>query len=279
MRMRLQDELLIINILAIPLILTATFFPSSALRIALGSPFVLFFPGYVLMAVLFPSRDALGNIERLALSFGLSIAVVSLLGVMINYTAWGIRLYPVLVSLVVFIALISFFAQYRRSKLDEADRFTVPFNWRLPSLKGRRLVDKILSIALVAAIGGAIGTVGYAFASPRIAEKFTEFYVLDSEGGVIDYPVALRVGEEGSVIVGIINHEQETVNYRVETRIDGVAKNQLGPLELQQGEKREESVSFTPDRAGYNRKVEFLLYKGGESEPYLKLHLWVDVRK
>ena len=103
MRIRLQSELLLLNILAILLIIVISFFPSSVLRIILGLPFVLFFPGYTLVAALFPRRSPLDSIERVGLSFGLSIAVVPLIGLILNYTPWGIRLYPVLVSLVIFI--------------------------------------------------------------------------------------------------------------------------------------------------------------------------------
>ena len=62
-------------------------------------------------------------------------------------------------------------------------------------------------------------------------------------------------------------------------KIDGVRNNQVGPLELGHDERWEEIVSFTPDRAGDNQKVEFLLYKNGENEPYLKLHLWLKVKE
>lgn len=81
------------------------------------------------------------------------------------------------------------------------------------------------------------------------------------------------------MIVGIINREHETVSYWVEVRIGGVRNNQVGRLELGHDEKWEEIVSFTPDRAGDSQKVEFLLYKDKESEPYLKLHLWVNVKE
>jgi len=55
-------------------------FSSGALRIALGLVFVLFSPGYTLIAALFPRKSDIGGIERVALSFGLSIAVVPLIG-------------------------------------------------------------------------------------------------------------------------------------------------------------------------------------------------------
>ena len=279
MRIRLQNELLLLNILAILLLIIITFFPSNVLRIILGLPFVLFFPGYTLIAALFPKRNALDSIERVALSFGFSIAVVPLIGLILNYTPWGIRLYPILISLTIFIVVTSIVAWYRQLRLAQVERLTVSFNLSLPPWRGQSSVDKILSIILIAAILGVVGTLGYAIAIPKVGERFTEFYVLGLEGKAIDYPRELRVGEEGRVIVGIINREHETVNYWVAVKIDGIRNNQVGPLELEHGEKWEGIVSFTPDRAGDNQKVEFLLYKHGESEPYLKLHLWVNVKE
>jgi len=137
--------------------------------------------------------------------------------------------------------------------------------------------NRVLSIILGITIMGALGALGYVIAAPKVGERFTEFQVLGLEGKATDYPRELKVGEEGKVIVGIINREHETVSYRMEVKIDGVRNNQVGPLELGHDERWEEIVSFSPDRAGDSQKVEFLLYKNGENEPYLKLHLWVNV--
>ena len=75
MRIRVTNELLLFNIITVLLIIVITFFPSSALRIVLGLPFVLFLPGYMLIAALFPRKNQLDVIERIALSLGLSIIV------------------------------------------------------------------------------------------------------------------------------------------------------------------------------------------------------------
>jgi len=99
-------ELLLIVILSL-LLVPLAMFTSGALRIAFGLIFVLFFPGYTLIAALFPRKTSLGGIERLALSFGLSIAVVPLLGLLLNYTPWGIRLCPILISVLVFIMVMA----------------------------------------------------------------------------------------------------------------------------------------------------------------------------
>ena len=54
--------------------------------------------------------------ERVALSFGPSIAVVLLIGPGLDFTLWGIRLDPILISLAVFVIATSGVAAYRREK-------------------------------------------------------------------------------------------------------------------------------------------------------------------
>ena len=94
-------------------------------RIILGLLLVLFLPGYSLIAALFPGKDDLDGIERIALSFGLSIAVVPLMGLALNYTPFGIRLVPILVVLSVFTVSLAVIAGVRRCWLPEEDRFVV----------------------------------------------------------------------------------------------------------------------------------------------------------
>jgi hypothetical protein len=72
--------------------------PYVYIRYVLGSVFVLLLPGYSLIKTLFPTRE-IDNIERTALSIGMSLALVPLVGLLLNYTPWGIRLTPVTLSL------------------------------------------------------------------------------------------------------------------------------------------------------------------------------------
>lgn len=97
--MNIDNQKILIAIVAISLLLFPTVvFTSGAFRIAFGLPFVLFFPGYTLVSALFPRRGDLSGIERVALSFGLSITIAPLIALILNYTPWGIRLYPILTS-------------------------------------------------------------------------------------------------------------------------------------------------------------------------------------
>lgn len=277
LRARLQSDLLLLNGVTVLLILIISFLPDNALRIVLGLPFMLFLPGYVAMVAFFPGRDALRVSGRLGMSFGLSIVVVALIGLVLNYTAWGIRLYPVLISLAVFVFVTSTVAWYRRWRLTESERFALSFHLNPAPWKAQSFTDKTLSVVLMVAILGAVGTLIYGIATPRVGEKFTEFYILGVEGKAIDYPEELKAGEAGSVTVGIINQEQEMVNYRVEVMIDGVRQEEISPAALSHEDRWEQEVSFIPAQSGANQKVEFWLYKQGQSEAYRTIHLWVDV--
>jgi uncharacterized membrane protein len=110
-------DLVLINVLSVLLILVISLFPNSPARILLGLPFVLFFTGYVSISALFPGQEELDIIERLAFSTGLSIAITSLIGLILNYTPFGIRVYSVVFSLFSFIFFVSIVAIYRRRKI------------------------------------------------------------------------------------------------------------------------------------------------------------------
>jgi len=208
----------------------------------------------------------------------MSLVVVTLIGLLLNFTPWGIRLYPIIVSITIFIIITSVIAWFRRYRLDDADRYSVSLNIGLRLRGSQSTLDKVVYIALVAVIVCAVIAIGYAIAVPKHGENYTEFYILESVDGTIGYPGTLEVGEEGKVMIGMVNHEQHTVTYRVDVTINNVKNNEVGPIFLEDEAKWEDEVTFIPQVAGENQKVEFLLYKGGQVEPYIEtLHLWINV--
>ena len=126
---------ILFTLLCIPFVLIPPLNEISPIRIILGLPLVLFLPGYSLIATLFPRKDDLDAIERIALSFGLSIAITPLLGLALNYTPFGIRLSPVLIVLSVFTILLAIGAYVRRSRILEGDRFCVDFGTVFNAIK------------------------------------------------------------------------------------------------------------------------------------------------
>jgi len=59
----------------------------------------LYLPGFSLVELLDGKRKELDDLTRLALSIGLSIAIVPLDGLVLNYTPFGVRLVPIAISL------------------------------------------------------------------------------------------------------------------------------------------------------------------------------------
>jgi len=95
--------------------------PLIYMRYVLGSIFVLYLPGSMLIEALYPRSEDLESLERLALSIGLSLAVVPLIGLILNYTPWGIRLTPMVISLATFtetMAVLALVRKYRYYRLN-----------------------------------------------------------------------------------------------------------------------------------------------------------------
>lgn len=199
--------------LSILLIFLIILFPENPARIVLGLAFILFFPGYSLVSFLFAEREDLETIERIALSFGLSIAIVPLIGLLLNYTPFGIRLEPVLFSISAFNLLFSSLAIIRRRKALNpfVPEIKLDLGWKTAGK-----LEKALTIILILAILISIATLIYIILNPRQAESFTEFYILGPKGKASDYPTKLFVNQNASLIIGIVNHEQKVVNYTVE---------------------------------------------------------------
>jgi uncharacterized membrane protein len=88
--------------------------PLLYLRYILGGVFVLFIPGFLLISALYARSEEMDTLERIALSIGLSLAVVPLIGLALNYTPWGIRLEPIMVSLAFFSEIMAIVCVVRR---------------------------------------------------------------------------------------------------------------------------------------------------------------------
>jgi len=107
-------------------------FPLVYVRYVLGTIFVLWLPGYAFIKALFPqtlpfaralahslgtTEKNLDTIERVALSLGMSIALVPIIGLLLNYTPWGIRLTPIVLSLTAFTIIFATAAIVREHQI------------------------------------------------------------------------------------------------------------------------------------------------------------------
>lgn len=297
----------------------------SPLRVVIGLPFILFVPGYALIAALFPEEGrsptegadtntddiestadtdqgylgarGIDGIERVALSFGLSIAVVPLIGLVLNFTPWGIRLVPIMIATSGFTLCATWIGARRRWALPPEERFTVPYrrwlkNARTELFDPETRTDAALNVLLAVSVVLAVSSVAFAVAVPKQGESFTEFYLLtETESGDLvadEYPTEFDLGNGREVVIGIGNHEFERVNYTVVVKLQRVAfesvtppnatgtaipgenvtvsvldERELGRLgtELGHNETWQRAYEVRPTLAGERLRLAFLLYR------------------
>jgi uncharacterized membrane protein len=93
-------------------------------RILIASVFVLFLPGFSLSFALFPKKDEIDWIERIALSFGLSIAIIPLLVFYSNFL-FGIKINLITIASIVILTIFAgYFAYFKRK--NQAFRSALP---------------------------------------------------------------------------------------------------------------------------------------------------------
>lgn len=310
----------------------AVFLPvvrQTPVRIILGLPFALFVPGYALIAALFPGGGELiagdedpegagrfeetsstvdtagiSGLERIAFSFGTSIAVVPLIGLVLNFTPWGIRLIPIMVALGGVTLVLVGIAARRRQALPEEDRFSVPYRGWFASMWSdlrhpETRTDGALNVLLVISLVLAVGSVSYAVGVPKSGEEFTEFYLLtEGEDGKLvadNYPTNFTSGESQFLYVGISNHEQQSVEYSVVVELQRVQIQNNSTVVQSQTELRRFrkqlaanetwrlNHTVTPQMTGDRLRLTYLLYKGDvPADPtvenaYRETHLWINV--
>jgi uncharacterized membrane protein len=279
-----QLSLILVNLCAVILMVLALPggplpVPLAAVRLLLGLAVALFCPGYAAQMALFPRRNTLDGAERLALSVGISLALVPLLALMLDALPWGIGLGPVVGAEAGATLLASALAWARWRRLPPGDRW----EWEIPwaDLAGRSEPSSRFwlgsGLALVLILGLILLLTVAQLA--RWGEPVTEFYLLGPERQAGGYPYRGRVGEPVTVTVGIVNRERVPVEYRLEVADGERLLGQAGPVRLSPGAAYEGPVSFIPARPGDRVRVTFLLYRSGLPIPYRMLWLWLEVEE
>ena len=293
---------------------------STVVRFLFGVSFLLFVPGYAVVAALFPEAhrptpqpttdgiDAetsgllpgrlsrgtgIDGVERAALAFGTSIAVVPLTGLTLSVSPWGVGLLPIVGAVAGGTLCAVGVAAYRRWQLPEERRFSVPYRAWIAAGRGRVFdadsrLDALLTVGLVLSLLLAFGSLGYAVASPPDGEQYSEFYLL-SEGPSGDlvadrYPSELVAGEPEPIVVGIENFEEAPTEYTVVVEIQDVEPLEDNRVRVRNRERVDTLETTLEHGETWRTEHDLVSTMTGEppAEPSTEtadqsLHLWVDV--
>ncbi|MEA3165760.1 MAG: hypothetical protein QOJ26_626 [Thermoplasmata archaeon] len=203
------------------------------LSVPLGLPAVLFAPGYALLAFLFPRRVVVvrDGVERrplsplgwIATSIALSIALGALLGLILNLFDGGVSAGGFLTVNSVVVGAFCAGAIVRRANAPPEERFRIRLDWSF-TMRGRPAHDVLLAVLLGLSALMVAGAVVYAAVAGEGEERFTEFYLLGSDGTASCLPNRFVAGHYdvqapqdcpalGNVTVGIVNHEGRATHY------------------------------------------------------------------
>jgi uncharacterized membrane protein len=302
----------------------------STLQFLVGIPLALFVPGYTVLSALFPGRPSrnAGQVsslsgmsrqfsslrsvqqrgvrwgERVALSFGLSLFLVPLLALVLDFfrlvlgTGSLYRTGPIVVMLVGFSVACALVGFVRRLRLPRAERFGVPVGYWVEDFIGGLTgspVDALLNIVLILSVLVGAASMTYALAVPQDGSASTNFYVGTQNGSgevILDYPRNLTAGQPQQLTVGIQNHEQQPMNYSVVVQLqrysgeEVLTRNTLDRFStstIPQNRTWQRQHTVTPTLAEDDLQLVYLLYRGDppenptEESAYRSIHLSVNV--
>lgn len=293
------------------------------LRSLVGLPLLLFVPGYAAVSALFPGRrenvtedsaesagldprrsGGIDRVERIALSFGLSVAIVPLVTGMVSVLGVDPSVRSLSTALVLPSAIGLLIGDVRRRRLPPERRFDPSLPELLRQAKAAHLdapgrYETAVNVTLALSILLVTTAFGFALLSPAAGTPTTNMLLLtENETGsyvAAGFPQELSPNESAELVVGIENDERDAVEYTVVALHQRVTPGDTS-VSVQESRELERLRQTVPaDQTGYvhhraspaftgeDTRLTYLLYKDeAPDDPsvessYRHTYLWVDV--
>src|SRR5260370_13244709 len=278
------DILVIIVITIVAVALAFVVPPDSVPGRILTLPLVLVLPGYALMASVFPKRS-LGAVECLVFSLGLSLVIVVLGGLVLNWTPFGLRAssWSLLLGSITLGACAVALARRRGLRTCHAERTrsisalfrtchaermrSISALYGLLRIKGVGLTFRqglLLGMAVVIICGAiAISNIG---AAQQPFPGFTQLWNLPAGGA----------NPKNAVRLGVSNMESTAMEYSLAVNVDGKVVKLWPSIDLKPSEKWETTLML-PQTAHIGAvRVEVVLYRtNAPATIYRHVVLWL----
>jgi uncharacterized membrane protein len=279
----LPRDLVVVMLVAVASLTVTLFEGPPPLRVAFGLPMVLFLPGYAIVSSFFPAREALDGIGRVALGFGLSLAVVAPIGLALDRSSWGLTRPSMALATFIVIAVASIVAAWRRGRLTNQDPYAVML--AIPRVFPRIGWDRATQVTVgLVVLGTMLLIIG---AAPivlvrMIGEPLTEFALYNPAGKPEFFPRQAVVDEPIEVQLSVVNDEREPATFGL--NVTGPARliEPMSPIRLGDGETWTGTIRFAVTQVGTHLPVQFDLVRldgPRNAGPYRELLLWVDGKK
>lgn len=240
-----------------------------ALQVPVGLLVVLLGPGYAVIAALFVRAGDIDLPAQLGLSIGLSLAILPVVALVLDALPWGIRAWPMIMSLLIIIITFSLLALLRRQRAGGA-----ALQVALPAGREarRQLRPALVALGVALLLAGVLAGL-----NRHVLPPTTELYVLGPGQLVADYPRRAVVGQPITVQVGIINHEGRAMTYHLSAEADGAAVGGAAPFAVAANATWERPLTLTLTQPGRQQPINLLLFQSDQPAPYRRLQLVLDV--
>lgn len=278
--------------------------------------FTGFLPGYSVVAAMYPAvagttpgDSEVAGIDgwtRVVLSIGVSVVVVPLIALVLVFG--GIDPAPESLVLTVggFTLVVTGIATYFRFTCPPTNRFRIPYRELVIAVKRdifqpTTRTDLVVNVIVVLSLLFLVASLTYVMTVPADDEQFTEFYLLsNNETGQLvagGYLSADDAGQVEPLVIGVRNHEYETIRYEVVVKrqqfssqsSSGTPQNETELARFQETVEHNSTWSLEYDVSGNvstiegkRVKLQFQLYtNGGTSNTtgnsvYRSVHLWIN---
>jgi hypothetical protein len=231
----------------------ASLVTTSALRTMAALLLVLFLPGFALTVILF-KRERLKMPERLLLGVGLSVALTALIGLLLNWTPWGLQVTSLwaalLLGLTVEVAVIVFVRRPRWTEMVSRPS-NLNFTGRQWALMNLAALVTIIAIQVAR--------------TPSSQHGFEGYTMLWIQPGNV--PDTLRLG--------VSSEEFAMTKYQIRFELNGTVRE--GPiLELSPGGAWESVVRLPIDQLVGNPLTVFLYRLDHPTEVYRHAVWWPE---
>jgi len=270
------EDLATIILLPVVIYLSSHVWTYPLVRRVSGFAFLLMAPGYSLLALIFPKPREMDLTSQLGLSMGVSIALTTIFGLILNYTLVGINSTSVLIAETIFVVVCSAVALWRRKTIYEE-------NMSEASSEAYFIIRKLpwaLALYIVAmvifSVGGIAPNQAHTTVVSDTQEHFTEFFIIEIDPQEDASQDIYLKGEPILFTVTAINRECVDATYRVVVSGDE-GEEQTFDFELKSGEAWRQVVVVVHNREHQNAKILFTLYKQGISTTYRSLYIWTTI--
>jgi len=239
MNRKISDLLICSALAAVALILALLMPEHGPARALVALPLVLFAPGYALVAAAFPASQ-LGTIERLLFSLGASLAVAALSGLLLHWTALGLRptAWALVLSNLTLVASLIALVRRRQQPASEPIQHRVGLTLSQGGLLG--LAALLVAGSVLIARDGAI---------QQRATGFTQLWVLPDSAAQAD-----------SLRLGVSNREPGQIGYRLLVTASGTIIGSWPRITLGPDEQWQATITL-PTAQPAAATVEAVLYR------------------